>query len=175
LLLGCGTIYAPAAVTAIDQLPPELNRAIGLAVLAAIGGYLLWLSRGLRVIGRAGWRLKLPNAAATLIQIGIGAVDLSCVALAMYALLPREPALGVVQASMVFVAAMLLGVVSHVPGSLGVMEAAIFIALPQFPPESLLASLLTFRLLYFVLPLLLAVLTLGLREFRAAIAIARSR
>lgn len=169
VVLGGGAIYAPDAVTAIDRLPPQINRLIGLAALTAIGCYLLWLSRCRRVIGPAAWRLVLPNAAATLIQIGIGALDLSCVALAMYALLPREPAIGVLQASVVVVAAMLLGVVSHVPGSLGVMEAAMFVALPQFPPERLLASLLTFRLLYFVLPLLLAASTLGLREFRSAI------
>jgi hypothetical protein len=70
----------------------------------------------------------------------------------------------------IFAAAMLIGVVSHAPGSLGVMEAAMFIGLPQFRKEELLASLLTFRVLYFVVPLLLAVLLLGLREFRIVVA-----
>ena len=40
------------------------------------------------------------------------------------------------------------------------------IRLPQFEKEELLAGLLTFRLLYFVIPLCLAALVLGLRELR---------
>ena len=38
------------------------------------------------------------------------------------------------------------------------------IGLPQFQREELLAALLTFRAVYFVLPLLVATLTLGVRE-----------
>ncbi|MGZ3322632.1 MAG: hypothetical protein ACXU9C_16875, partial [Xanthobacteraceae bacterium] len=51
------------------------------------------------------------------------------------------------------VTATLLGFLSHAPGSLGVFEAAMFVGLPLFQKEGLLASLLIFRLLYFVLPL----------------------
>ena len=60
--------------------------------------------------------------------------------------------------------ATLLGTVSHVPSSLGIIEAALLIGLPQFGREELLASLLTFRVIYFVIPFLLATLALGLRE-----------
>jgi hypothetical protein len=41
---------------------------------------------------------------------------------------------------------------------------AMLVGLPQFPKEELLASLLIFRFVYFVLPLALAALLLGLRE-----------
>jgi hypothetical protein len=64
----------------------------------------------------------------------------------------------------VFVTAILLGFLSHAPGSLGVIEVAMLVGLPQFPKEELLASLLIFRFVYFVLPLALAALLLGLRE-----------
>jgi uncharacterized membrane protein YbhN (UPF0104 family) len=64
----------------------------------------------------------------------------------------------------IFVTATLLGTVSHVPGSLGVIEAALLIGLPQFRKEELLAALLTFRVAYFVIPFLLAALALGLHE-----------
>ena len=54
-----------------------------------------------------------------------------------------------------FVAAVLLGFLSHAPGSLGVIEATMLVGLPQFPKEELLASLLVFRVLYFIIPLCL--------------------
>src|SRR5262249_797302 len=64
----------------------------------------------------------------------------------------------------VFVTAILFGFASHAPGSLGVIEVAMLVGLPQFAKEELLASLLIFRFLYFILPLSLAAILLGLRE-----------
>jgi hypothetical protein len=78
--------------------------------------------------------------------------------------LPQNPAVDFVPVLVIFVTATLLGTVSHVPGSLGVIEAALLIGLPQFPKEELLAALLTFRVAYFVIPFLLATLVLGLCE-----------
>ena len=175
-VLGCGIALAPGAASAINHLPAPINRLIGLAALTAINCYMLWLLPRPRSIGRLPWRVALPNSASTLVQIAIGSLDLIFVTLAMYVLLPAQPALDFFDLLVVFVTAMLIGVVSYVPGSLGVIEAAMFLSLPQFPREDLLASLLTFRLLYFVVPLILASLLFGLREARLVVAgLARSR
>lgn len=174
-VLGCGIALAPGAAGAMDQLPAPVNRLIGLAALVAVNCYLLWLLPRPRSIGRSTWRIALPGSPATLVQIGIGSLDLTFVALAMYALLPAQPGIDFFDLIVVFVTAMLIGVVSYVPGSLGVMEAAMFIGLSQFRREDLLASLVTFRLLYFLIPLLLAGLLLGLREIRILVAGASSR
>jgi hypothetical protein len=86
--------------------------------------------------------------------------------MAMYILLPPTPAVGFVTVLVIFLTAALLGTVSHAPGGLGVIEATMLVGLAQFQREELLAALLTFRALYFVLPLFLATLSLGLRELR---------
>ncbi len=166
LLLGGATAYAPEAASAVDHLPPWSNRAIGLAGLVAIACYLIWLAPQPRTIGRSGWRIVLPNLQFTLLQIGIGAMDLGLVTLAMYVLLPPSPPVDLVTVLVAFLAASLLGTVSHAPGGLGVIEATMLVGLAQFQREELLAALLTFRALYFVLPLFLAALSLGLRELR---------
>ncbi len=165
-LLGGAMAYAPEAASVVDHLPSWINRAIGLAGLLAIACYLAWLAPRPRAIGRSGWRLVLPNLPFTLLQIGIGAMDLSLVTLAMYALLPPTPAVGFVTVLVIFLTSTFLGTVSHAPGGLGVIEATMLIGLPQFQKPELLAALLTFRVLYFVLPLFLAALSLGLRELR---------
>jgi glycosyltransferase 2 family protein len=165
-LLGGLTSYAPDAAAAADHLPAWANRTIGLAGLLAIVCYLAWLAPGPRAVGRAGWRLVLPNVRSTLVQIAIGSLDLSLITLAMYTLLPAEPGVDFISIVIVFLAAALLGTVSHAPGGLGVIEATMVIGLPQYPREELLAALLTFRALYFVLPLFLATLSLGARELR---------
>jgi uncharacterized membrane protein YbhN (UPF0104 family) len=166
LLLGGAIAYAPQAAAAFDHLPPWLNRTIGVAGLCAIACYLIWLLPRQRAVGRSGWRIVLPNLRFTLLQIGIGALDLSLVTYAMYTLLPAGAAVDFVSVLIVFLAATILGTVSHAPGGLGVIEATMLVGLPQFQHEELLAALLTFRALYFVLPLLLATLSLGFRELR---------
>src|SRR5690606_39144012 len=100
----------------------------------------------------------------TLLQIVIGIVDLGFCALAMYVLMPDEPAIGFVMLAVIFVSATLLGFASHSPGGLGVFDAAMLVALWQFDKEQLLAGLLLFRLLYYIVPFMLSLAILAIRE-----------
>ena len=163
-VLGLGISYAPAAATAIDQLPPGVNRVLALATLMILLVYAAWVWRTPRVIGRHDWEVALPNGPFTLVQIAIGIVDLACCAAAMYMLLPEEPYIGFVVLAVIFVAATLLGFASHSPGGLGVFDAAMLIGLWQYDKEQLLAGLLLFRLLYYVTPFAFALAILGGRE-----------
>ena len=108
--------------------------------------------------------MNLPSGPSTLLQIGIGILDLGCCALAMYMLLPDEPNIGFVTLAVVFVSATLLGFASHAPGGLGVFDAAMLVALWQFDKEDVLAGLLLFRLLYYLVPFVVALIILGARE-----------
>jgi uncharacterized membrane protein YbhN (UPF0104 family) len=164
VVLGGAITYAPEAASVVDHLPPWINRIVELSALLGVACYLIWLAPRPRVVGYAGWKLVLPTMRLTLVQTAIGAMDLCLVTAAMYALLPQNPTVDFMPVLVIFVTATLLGTVSHVPGSLGVIEAALLIGLPQFPKEALLAALLTFRVAYFVIPFLLATLALGLRE-----------
>jgi glycosyltransferase 2 family protein len=166
LVLGVGLSSVPDAVGALDRLPAAGNRLIGLALLIGLAGYFLWLFPAPRRIGRSHWQIVIPSPRSTLVQISIASLDLVFVGLAMYVLLPAQPALDFLHLLTIFATALLIGVASHAPGSLGVMEAVMLVGLPQFKKEELLACLLTFRLLYFVLPFAVAVLLLGLRECR---------
>jgi len=163
-VLGLGVLYAPQAARAIDQLPPWCNRTMALVILALLFAYVAWVWVKPRVIGRDGWQVTLPGGPSTLIQIAIGIIDLGCCAAAMYMLVPDEPNLGFVTVAVIFVAATLLGFASHAPGGLGVFDAAMMVALWQFDKEDLLAGLLLFRLLYYIIPFVISLVVLGLRE-----------
>jgi glycosyltransferase 2 family protein len=163
-VLGLGVLYAPQAAHDVDQLPLWLNRVIALIILALLAAYVAWVWIKPRVIGRDGWQVTLPGGPLTLVQIVIGMLDLSCCAFAMYMLMPDQPNLGFVTVAVIFVAATLLGFASHAPGGLGVFDAAMMVALWQFDKEDLLAGLLLFRLLYYIVPLVLSLAILGTRE-----------
>jgi hypothetical protein len=64
----------------------------------------------------------------------------------------------------VFILATLLGFASHAPGSIGVFDAAMLVALPEFGKEQLLATLVVFRILYFMIPFGIAISIMGARE-----------
>src|SRR4051794_38585557 len=165
-VLGLGMAWHPWAASAMDLLPPSINRLIALGCLAGIAAYLVWISTGKerRRLGRHGWKVVLPSARLTLLQIAIGVVDLGFCALAIYLLMPVHPDIDFVSVAVVFILATLLGFASHAPGSLGVFDAAMLVALPQFTREHLVATLLLYRVLYFVIPFMIAISILGMRE-----------
>ena len=131
--------------------------------------------RAPRVDRSRGWQVTLPGGPLTLLQIVIGIVDLSFCALAMYMLVPNEPHIGFVTLAVIFVSATLLGFASHSPGGLGVFDAAMLVALWQFDKEDLLAGLLLFRLLYYIIPFALSLMILGLREVMLGVRASRAR
>jgi glycosyltransferase 2 family protein len=163
-MLGLGVLYAPQAAHDFDQLPLWLNRVIAIFILGLLAAYVAWVWIKPRIIGRDGWQVSLPGGPFTLLQILIGILDLSCCALAMYWLVPDEPHLGFVTVAVIFVTATLLGFASHAPGGLGVFDATMMVALWQFDKEDLLAGLLLFRLLYYIIPFALSLSILGTRE-----------
>ena len=134
--------------------------------MPASRAYFVWLLTGKnrRELGQNGWKVVLPSARLTLLQILIGVVDLGFCALAMYLLMPMEPYIDFVSLAVVFILATLLGFASHAPGSIGVFDAAMLVALPQFGREQLLATLVVFRILYFLIPFGISIGIMGTRE-----------
>jgi glycosyltransferase 2 family protein len=167
-VLGLGIAYAPQAATAIDQLPVWINRVAAILTLVVLASYVAWVWNKPRIIGREGWRVQLPGGPSTLLQIGIGIIDLTFCALAMYMLVPDEPNTSFVAVAVIFVSATLLGFASAAPGGIGVFDAAMLVALWQYDKEDLLAGLLLFRLIYYVVPFALSLAILGVREFLLA-------
>lgn len=164
VVLGIALAYAPDAAAAVTQLPAWINRSLGIAAIVTIAGYVVWLLPRPRPIGRNNWQITLPGARLTFVQIGIGILDFAAGSLAFYMLMPATPSTDFAVVAVVFVSATLLGFISHAPGSLGIFDATTLLALPHFQTEELLASLLIFRVLYFVAPFAVAIVMLGARE-----------
>src|SRR3954469_6115812 len=166
VVLGFGMAWQPWAASAMDLLPTAVNRLIGLGCLAGIAAYFIWLvtGRNRRELGQNGWKVVLPSTRLTLLQVLIGVIDLGFCAMAMYLLMPSQPGIDFISLAVVFVLATLLGFASHAPGSLGVFDAAMLVALPEFGREQMLATLLVFRILYFMIPFGISISIMGARE-----------
>src|SRR3954469_15196151 len=107
VVLGFGMAWHPWAASAMDLFPPAMNRLIALGCLAGIAAYLIWLviGKNRRELGRNGWKVILPSARLTLLQILIGVIDLGFCAMAMYLLMPADPAIDFISLAVVFILA----------------------------------------------------------------------
>lgn len=157
LLVGQATTLLPDWPLWADQL---LNVAGGLALLAVLG-YLFWPKPAL--VWR-GHELVLPVFRTRLLQLLVALLDWMAAAAVLYVLLPADSVSYPVLLS-AFVLASFLGVLAHVPGGIGVFEASMSLLLAKYlPVDKLLASLLLYRCIYYVLPFLCALLLFTSQE-----------
>ena len=161
---GLSVMLQPDAISQIDYLPLLLNRWLAAALLVGVVVFLVWTWRSPRNIGSLRWPVRLPSGPMVLLQIVIGIFDLGAAALAMYVLIPPEAHVEILPLAAVFIVATLLGFASHAPAGLGVFDATILIGLGGEDKEPLIAALLMFRLLYHVLPFVLALGLFGAVE-----------
>jgi phosphatidylglycerol lysyltransferase len=159
-------LWGARSVAPALHLPPLLLQVAASLVLLGAAALIALCGDGREraLFGRL--RLRLPSASLALQQLGFSAVDIAATAAVLWVLLPP----GAVEFP-VFVAffamAVVLGVLSHVPGGLGVFEAIMLLALrDRLAPESLAAALLLYRLIYYMLPLVLALALLVAQEAR---------
>ena len=161
----------PAASAAL-RLPESLLAGIALAILLlgavlAIGIYRRRLpEQPLRdnLLVRVGRRtLRLPGRRLTFLQLIITALDVAAAATVLYLLLPEAPPFGAFL--LVYLLALAAGVLSHVPGGVGVFEAILLAAFAdKLGAAPLAAALLLYRLIYVVLPMLVACVLLLINE-----------
>ncbi|WP_317847856.1 bifunctional lysylphosphatidylglycerol flippase/synthetase MprF [Pseudomonas sp. HTZ2] len=161
------------AATAL-RLPAPLLASIAVAVLALTAVLVIGLYRRRldeqpladSLVVQFGRRtLRLPGARLAALQLLITALDVVAAATVLYLLLPEAPPFGAFV--LVYLLALAAGVLSHVPGGVGVFEAILLAAFAnQLGAAPLAAALLLYRLIYVVLPLLLACVLLLASEAR---------
>jgi glycosyltransferase 2 family protein len=164
VVIGAGLTFRSEAISAINHLTPALNLLIGLGLLGAIAFYLVWVTVQRRIVRIQGFRLELPGLWLSIGQIVLGVIDQSAAAGVFYALLPPQSQIEFPTFAATYVFGCILGVASHAPGGIGVFEAAMLKAVPGLAQESLLASLLLYRAIYYIAPFILALALLGAHE-----------
>jgi phosphatidylglycerol lysyltransferase len=141
-------------------------RAAGFVLLAVAAAYLTLAALRRRPLRAFGFEIPIPSLRLVPLQFVLGSADWLLSSAVLFALLPPG-AVGYPQVLGTFVAAQVVGVLSHVPGGLGVFESMVLLQLDgHVPTDALLGSLVLFRLTFFLLPLSAALMLLLLDEFR---------
>jgi phosphatidylglycerol lysyltransferase len=141
-------------------------RPLGIAFLAAVAAYallaLLLRRRELR-IGRASFALPTPGYLP--LQILVAAGDWMGASFALYAVLSARVTIPWPQFMVLYVLALIAGVVSQVPGGLGVFETVFVVVLSgRAAAPTVLGAILVYRAIFDLLPLAAGLLVLLARE-----------
>ncbi|MGZ9810729.1 bifunctional lysylphosphatidylglycerol flippase/synthetase MprF [Pseudoroseicyclus sp. H15] len=158
LVLAFGALLTlhPSGLSAVVDISPTLETSLGIALLAVLGAYLLWLATGKRRVKSGSYSIELPGPFRAGGLTLAGLCDVSGAALTLYVLLPPDLVPNLPFYAAVYLAAVGLGILSHSPGGLGVFEATIIAGLGASGRSDVLASLLLYRLIYTVLPFSIA-------------------
>jgi phosphatidylglycerol lysyltransferase len=164
-LAGTAFLAEPIALPARLDLPFATVRPAGFLFLGGVAAYLALVVLRRRPFVIRGLEAKPPSLLLALGQIAVSSLDWSLAAAVLYSLLPPEWNLSFFHFLGVFLFAQVAGLISHVPGGLGVFETVLLLLLPAaLPRPQLLAALVTFRGVYYLLPLLVAAVSLGAHE-----------
>jgi uncharacterized membrane protein YbhN (UPF0104 family) len=154
-------------------LPPDWKiDALGLRILGfvlfllAVTYMLMCALSSRRTWTIRGHEITLPTWRLALLQLAMSSVNWMLMAGVMYTLLDQKIDYPIVLS--VLLTAAVAGVLTHVPAGLGVLEA-VFVALlsHEIPKSELLAALITYRAMYYLVPLGIATVLYLLIEARA--------
>jgi uncharacterized membrane protein YbhN (UPF0104 family) len=146
------------------ELPFLSTRPLGVALLIMSSVYVCG-SAWRRPVRFGNKKIMLPSLPTTLTQIGIAMTDAFLLTSCLYVLADGAVSVSFIRFLSAVLLAMVVTVLTHVPGGLGVFELVIVTVCGEGASPELVAALLVFRLVYFLLPLLIAAVLLMGREF----------
>ena len=167
VLAGLAFLWAPPSPPPAWKLDMGGLQVLGAALLAAAACYLLLCAFSRRRVWTVrGHEIELPSLRLALLQLAMSCVNWLLIAATVYTLLEQKIGFSTVLA--VLLVAAVAGVITHVPAGLGVLEAVFVVLLShQLPRSELLAALLAYRGIYYLLPLAVATVVYLALELRA--------
>jgi len=170
-----GYLWLAGLIFAMGWITPPADWEIGHTALRVLGAALLLASAVyLWACGfskRRHWTIRkheiyLPTLRLAVLQMLLGASNWALMALVVYFMLsqraPYPEVLGILMISSV------AGVIAHIPAGLGVIETVFVTMLSgNLSPASIVAGLIGYRVVYFLVPLLFATVIYVALELRA--------
>jgi phosphatidylglycerol lysyltransferase len=157
-------LFSPVA--RVDGLAPVwLTRTAGLLLLLVAAAYAAAPLYWKQPVSVAGTEIALPGPGLIASQFVLSALDWALAGAVLYVLLPvTRPDFTFFLGA--FLASQLIALVSHVPGGIGIFESLMILLLkPWLTADEFLPALAVYRLVYYLLPLVVALGVLLVDEF----------
>ncbi|MFI5317379.1 MAG: bifunctional lysylphosphatidylglycerol flippase/synthetase MprF [Myxococcota bacterium] len=171
-------VFEPARLPETWLWANASSQPLGIALLGALALYLVacGVRRGSSV-AVLGFEIPVPRPTHIAAQLAISISDWSLAAAVLYALLPHVVGLSFAELLSAYMLSVVLGLVSNVPGGLGVFDTAIVVLLRRWlAADVVLGCVLAYRIVYYLVPMGFAlVLFTGYELLQRRVALARGR
>lgn len=147
-------------IAAASRIPNPVADALGGLLVAGVTTYIVLCAMMHRPLRAFGHSVKLPSVRVAVAQLGIGTVDNAMAAAILWVLLP-DGALDYFTFVGAYAPSVIAGLISHVPGGVGVFEGSVSTLTKGIDPAGLAAAFLGYRLFFFLIPLMIAGLALA--------------
>jgi phosphatidylglycerol lysyltransferase len=173
---GAVFLIEPRATPDLLGLPVESLATIGALLLVLVIGYLVSSAVRKAPLRALGWEFPLPRPSLAVSQVLASSLDWVAAGSVLFVLLPPDHPVPFGAFLSAFLLAQVVGLLSHVPGGVGIFEAVIVLLLKEeIPTAGLAGALLAYRVVYYLVPLGAAVALLAAHEVsRARHGIARA-
>lgn len=152
-LVGFVFIFIHQQVPAVLHIPLIVVRPLGFICIMVVAGYAAYIGLGKKSLKFGGWELDRPKMTILLGQIVIACTDWLIACSVLYVLLPAGIRVSFPQFVGIFLLAQIAGLLSYIPGGLGVFETVVLLLLSPFAPSpAVFGSLLLYRLIYYLIP-----------------------
>jgi uncharacterized membrane protein YbhN (UPF0104 family) len=159
-LAGASFALEPMALPKAIRLPEAGIRPLGVVFLTLAGGWLAVAVLRKKPLTVRGVEVPVPGLPTALVQIALSSLDWLLAAAVLHTLLPPRFDLPFPAFVGCFLLAQLAGILSQVPGGLGVFETTLVLLLPHSGAEAL-GAVLAFRIVYYLLPVAVALIVLA--------------
>ena len=163
LSLGIASVAEPVTMLQALPLPTGLVRALGYTLIVVVIAYLFWSRMPKANLKFGSWTLSPPGLSIAGLQLMLGVADLVVASLVIYVLMPSDISLGYLPFLGIYLICLGVALISNVPGGIGVFEGSMLLLLPQIAKPELLGALLAYRVIYYLIPMAMALLVLGVQ------------
>jgi phosphatidylglycerol lysyltransferase len=167
-VIGTALVLEPRSAVELLKLPAGPLRPVGAICVLGVIAYLWWSARHSgKPLRFRGWEFPVPPVKLTLIQLVVAAVDWVIGGAVLYLLLPKEHGIGFAIFIGAFLISLFAGLISHVPGGVGVFETMMVLLLSEWiPAPEVLGRLVAYRAVFYLVPFFVAVVMLAVYEVR---------
>jgi len=173
-LAGVVFVIEPVHSPAILHIPVYSLKLAGIFLLTLITGYLVITYFYSKTFTFKNWEIEIPGLKIGLGQIAVSFLDWSIAGLVLYFLLPDTVPLTYMEFIPLFLLAQISGLVSHVPGGIGVFETVIMLLLAgQGGTSEIFSSLILYRFVYYLCPFVVGLILFTTAELTVTIGAAK--
>lgn len=164
-LAGTLFVFTPFDIPDKLHLPVSTSRpfGIGLLLMTAIFLVICGIRKAPLRVGSV--NLQPPPLKIAVAQMFVAMADFILAAATLYVLLPDDVVIDFLPFVAIFVLAVFVALVSHVPGGLGILELVLITMLPG-GADDLVGALIAFRIIYYLLPLIIGVGAISFASIR---------